>query len=46
MSDFRTSDPQRNVMGQSAEKSPFVSTLFQNILVLLIITYTQVHMCL
>ena len=29
---FRTSDPQRNVMGQSTERSPLVSMLFQTFL--------------
>ena len=29
---FRTSDAQRNVMGQSTEMSPFVSMLFQTFL--------------
>ena len=29
---FRTSDPQRNVMGQSTEMSPLVSMIFQTFL--------------
>ena len=29
---FRTSDPQRNVMGKSTEVSPLVSMLFQTFL--------------